>query len=97
MSHRYKIFFVKDRVDKGELTMEYCPTYQMLGDYFTKPLQGSLFNKFRRVIMGYEHISTLRVNHEIKERVVNMNRLELNKNIISKCNKNCEAGVKNEV
>ena len=32
----------------------------MLVDYFTKPLQGSLFIKFRRVIMGYNPISILR-------------------------------------
>jgi len=32
----------------------------MLADYFMKPLQGSLFTKFRHVIMGYEHISTLK-------------------------------------
>jgi hypothetical protein len=31
----------------------------MLADFFTKPLQGSLFKKFRDVLMGYKHISTL--------------------------------------
>ena len=31
----------------------------MLADYFTKPLQGSLFNKFRAVIMGYTDISSV--------------------------------------
>ena len=53
------IFFVKDRVEKGEVKVEYCPTLQMVADYFTKPLQGSLFNKLRDVIMGYKSISTL--------------------------------------
>jgi hypothetical protein len=42
-----RFFFVKDRVDKGEFTIEYCPTECMLADYFTKPLQGALFTKFR--------------------------------------------------
>ena len=54
-----RYFFVKDRVEKGEVRVEYCPTLQMVGDYFTKPLQGSLFNKLRDVIMGYKSISTL--------------------------------------
>ena len=57
ISIRY--FFVKDRVDKGEVKISYCPTELMLADYYTKPLQGSLFKKFWKVIMGHEHISTL--------------------------------------
>ena len=63
-------FFVKGRVDKGERKIVYCPTAHMLADYFTKSLQGSLFNKFRSVIMGYNHISFLDHDNEIiKERV----------------------------
>ena len=31
----------------------------MIADFFTKPLQGSLFLKFREVILGYEHTSSL--------------------------------------
>ena len=33
----------------------------MIADFFTKPLQGSLFKMFRNVILGYEHISVLNV------------------------------------
>ena len=54
-----RYFCVKDRVDIGEVKVEYCPTLQMVADYFTKPLQGSLFNKLRDVIMGYKSIYTL--------------------------------------
>ena len=43
--------FVKDRLDKKEFTLEYCPTGNMIANYFTKPLQGALFNKFCAVIM----------------------------------------------
>ena len=32
--------------------MEHCPTEEMVGDFFTKPLQGSLFRKFRAIIMN---------------------------------------------
>ena len=31
-----KFFWVKDRVDKEEVRIEYCPTTLMLADYFTK-------------------------------------------------------------
>ena len=55
-----RYFFVKDRIDKKEIKVEYCPSLIMLADYFTKPLQGVLFNKLRDVIMGYRPISDLR-------------------------------------
>ena len=55
-----RYFFMKDRVDKGEVEVQYCPTLEMLADYFTKPLQGALFHKFWDVIMGYAHIDTLK-------------------------------------
>ena len=32
--------------------MEWCPTKQMVADFMTKPLQGSIFKKFRDLIMG---------------------------------------------
>ena len=54
-----RYFFVKDRQDKGEIKIEYCSTNNMLADYFTKPLQGTLFRKPRAVIMGWEHIDSL--------------------------------------
>jgi hypothetical protein len=34
------------------MEVTHCPTEQMLADFFTKPSQGSLFRKFRDVIMG---------------------------------------------
>ena len=55
-----RYMFTKDRVDKGEFEIEYCPTESMLADYFTKPLQGSLFNRFREIIVGWKHIDTLK-------------------------------------
>ena len=57
ISIRY--FFVKDRLDKKEFRLDYCPMVNMIADFFTKPLQGALFNKFRAVIMGWEHIDMI--------------------------------------
>ena len=54
-----RYFFIKDRIEKGEVTVAYCPTELMLADFYTKPLQGSLFNFFRRIIMGYDDISSI--------------------------------------
>ena len=66
-----KHFWVKDRVDKKEIEVRYCPTRMMLADYFTKALQGSLFRLFRDIIMGYTHIDTILLDpsHPLKESI----------------------------
>jgi hypothetical protein len=47
-----RYFFVTDQVEKGDLTIEYCPTDEMVADYMTKPLSGAKFRKFKRLLMG---------------------------------------------
>jgi hypothetical protein len=47
-----RYFFVKDRIEKGEIKIQHCPTDDMIADFFTKPLQGNKFQKFRNMIMG---------------------------------------------
>ena len=45
-------FAIKDYCERGELEINYCPTDDMVGDFMTKPLQGSKFRKFRKLILG---------------------------------------------
>ena len=47
-----RYFMVTDLVKRGELDIVHCPTDEMIGDYFTKSLQGKKFSTFRKVIMG---------------------------------------------
>ncbi len=47
-----RYFFITDRISKGEVRVEWCPTNEMIADFMTKPLQGSMFKNFRDVIMG---------------------------------------------
>jgi hypothetical protein len=47
-----RFYFITDRINSDELSVEYCPTEEMVGDFFTKPLQGKLFYKFRKLIMN---------------------------------------------
>jgi hypothetical protein len=47
-----RYYFITDRINRKELSVEYCPTGEMVGDFFTKPLQGKLFYKFRSLIMN---------------------------------------------
>ena len=45
-------FYVTDHIQNKTLSLRHCPTEEMLADYFTKPLQGSLFIRLRNHIMG---------------------------------------------
>ena len=47
-------FYVKDHIQNKTLSLEHCRTKEMLADYFTKPLQGSLFVRLHNHIMGTE-------------------------------------------
>jgi hypothetical protein len=50
-----RYFFITDHSQRNCINITHCPTEDMLADFFTKPLQGSLFRKFRSV----RHISIL--------------------------------------
>ena len=52
ISMRY--YFITNRIRRKELSVEYCPTQLMVADFFTKPLQGALFIKFRSIIMNLD-------------------------------------------
>ena len=81
-----RYFFIKDRVENKEVIIKYCPTEVMLADFYTKALQGSLFNLFRDVIMGYKDISDLMTPVDLlfKERVGNNNDISVNRRRMSK-------------
>jgi len=49
-----RYFFIADQCEKGNLTIEWCPTDEMVADFNTKPLQGEKFRAFCRVIMGFD-------------------------------------------
>ena len=75
-----RYFFVKDRVDKKEVSIKYCPTEKMLADYFTKPLNGNRFRVLRGIIMGHNEIDKIE-QLALEERVENT--MKLNENITS--------------
>jgi hypothetical protein len=63
-----RYYFITDRIKRKEFKVMYCPTGEMIIDFFTKPLQGAQFYKFRDTILGikaeneesYKNRSTLR-------------------------------------
>jgi hypothetical protein len=49
-----RYFFLKDRIDKGEVRVEYCPTESMIADILTKPMQGSKFRAMRGMLLNWD-------------------------------------------
>ena len=47
-----RYYFITDRIIKQEASVEFCPTSDMIGDYFTKALQGSQFRRYRNIVLG---------------------------------------------
>ena len=44
--------FIKEKIDEGEIEVEYTPTLQMLAGMFTKLLQGEHFRVMRTKVLG---------------------------------------------
>ena len=65
MEVRY--YFVTDHIDRDRLQVSYCPTGDMVADFFSKPLQGSLFRKFRNFILNVGPQDELKVDHGQQE------------------------------
>jgi hypothetical protein len=55
-----RYFWSKDRTKANTIRIRHCSTLKMhASGFFTKPLQGALFTKFRDVILGYKHVDSL--------------------------------------
>jgi hypothetical protein len=49
-----RYFYVKDLVTNKHIAISHCPTEDMIADFFTKPLQGIQFRRFRSFIMNVD-------------------------------------------
>ena len=47
-----RYYFIKDKVDEGEVEVQYCPTEKMWSDVLNKPKQGTPFRTDRAVLMN---------------------------------------------
>ena len=74
-----RYFMITDKIKRGDIMVEYCPTKEMIADFFTKPLQGSLFRYFRNMIMGVsdsEYIKCRQLYEEEQRRRTESKRIE---------------------
>ena len=47
-----KLFYITDLISRDEVSVEYCPSDDMIADYMSKPVMGAKFKKFRNLIMN---------------------------------------------
>ena len=47
-----RYFLITYCIKKGELKIEYCPTYDMVAGFFIRPIQGNKSLQFRKIIMN---------------------------------------------
>ena len=46
------LFYIKDVTERGDVSVEYCPTGEMWADVLKKPLKGTALNKMRARVMN---------------------------------------------
>jgi hypothetical protein len=49
----YRLVFIKNKVDRGEIRVINCPAEEMWADVLTKPLQGMAFKTMRAQLMNF--------------------------------------------
>ena len=54
-TYGHLVFLHDQHVQNKTLSIEHCPTNDMLADFFSKPLQGGLFMKLFNFIKGAEY------------------------------------------
>jgi len=64
-----KYFFVTDKIKKVEVKIAYCPTQDMLGNFFTKPLQGTQIVRMRSKILNLPSSSSTAVHRSVLKNV----------------------------
>lgn len=48
-----RYYFIKDRIDSGEIKLEYIPTEEMAADTLTKPLVGTKFKELKAKLLNW--------------------------------------------
>ena len=83
-----RCYFIKYRVETGDVVIKHCPTEEMLGDHFKNPLQGALFKKFSSEIMN--------IPYDLDMGDMGMGRTGLKKGITCKLHNETDLGCPQE-
>ena len=80
ISIRY--FFITDVLKRENIELRHYRTERMIADYYTKPLQGSLFRKMRDILMGLipfpdkERVEYSKIVSKVTSEKINSNKNE---------------------
>ena len=66
MHSKAKFFFIKNKIEDGEMRVVNCPPERMWAYVLTEPLQGTVFQKMRAKLMNCE--DNYEDNESIKEK-----------------------------
>jgi len=79
---------VTDKIKKGEIKIAHYSTQDMIGDFFTKPLQGALFMRLRSKILNLPSSSRTAVHRSVLEDDKNRSVNEKDTRLITRLGKN---------
>jgi len=65
-----RYYFIMDQIKKGHVKVAFCPTQDMVADFFTKPLQGNLFVRMRERILNLPASKIASVHRSVLEQCV---------------------------
>jgi len=77
------MYAMTDKIKKGEVKVAFCPTHNILADFFTKPLQGSMFVRMREKILNLPASENADAHRIVLEIVKNKKKLDVSKRIHS--------------
>ena len=63
-----RYFFVTDKIKKGDVRVSFCPSHDMLGNFFTKPLQGAQLVRMRSKILNLPSDASVTVHRSVLEK-----------------------------
>jgi len=70
-----RYYFITDQIKKGHMKVAFCPTQDMVADFFTKPLQGALFVRMRERILNLPASKIASMHRSVLEqRAANTNK-----------------------
>ena len=74
-----RYYFVKSRIDAGEVIVQWYSGEKLVGDFFSKPLSGSKFLRFRRKIMNHKRLDYCKIsrNEESKDNKNRQNKQDI--------------------
>ena len=64
-----RYFFIQDRIEKGDIGLDFCYTDKMVPEFMTKPLLGKTFFAFRDRIMRMPNGENIAETRKVRDKI----------------------------